>query len=817
MTPNSPTTSTPASASALLSFPARLHAPLFEALQKRSSEEKSGSDANKIENNEDLVCFLDDGAAGATTTRVLARRDLSRERDLFLFEPLACGTRSGIARATVEDGRARSVMSEVVAEALFSARRREKKKEKTGGGGELPPPLLPPFSGSETSDPLLNTLWGWLLPAGVGIDAGGSGRPDARWALPPKEIAWAQHSEEGRGPNARVSLLTLDDDSDDDDDEDEKEGEKQGKEEEKEEKLLLVLWLERDVPRGEALTLDWSFEEPDSNFRGSLRRAASLVTRLREGRWSEPGVREQLAAAVAEAASAGPPAGDGGGAAERRERQRQARQRQQIPSSRTLSSLPPPTRHVDDERDFLIWSDYPVFSEWLDALEGEEEEGEGSKSSSSSLGLFPRSRRRLRRTSDRASADLVLSRLPLRSFGSEGGGEDQQQQQLCNQFPFEGALVRKDMLPSTARGALSSRRCYGGSEGDEKIGGETVFWPPSSDGLHPPWLPPTFDLSTELHYLLQAIEREEEKERKKSTSWILKPAQASRSLGLAISSSKATLAAFAMRSAAGGDRVAQRYVERPVLTRNGKKFDLRLYVVVRSFGGEGRGGGGKGEEEGEASPPRASLYSKFHAREAPRRYCPPGGEHSGKGLISQSVFGTVACYNKGGGEEGGEEEGGEKSPFLPRDLVDETLLLRGYDPKAVAVAVSSLVKKVVEAGSGVVKGPWPGSRAVYGLDVVLDESEKTRVEMEKAEGGKVEADAAASQAEGEERTKNSPSASTSSSVVLSVPTPRLLEVNFAPDLAVAAGFNPDLPGLLLREMLREEGEENGDGMFLDLF
>ena len=503
-------------------------------------------------------------------------------------------------------------------------------------------------------------------------------------------------------------------------------------------------------------------------------------------------------------------------------------------------------------RDFLVWSDYPVFSEWLDAL-GEGDRGVSSASSSSSsrspplLGLLPRSsRRRLRRTRDRSEADLVLSRLPLRSFfGSEEG-----RQQLSNQFPFEGALVRKDLLPSTARSALP---CSSGDEsgGGENGGGESgkappaenaaaaavVCWPPSPDGLHPPWFPPTFDLSTELHYLLREIEKEKEEKGRLPLPWIIKPATATRSLGLAVSASAATLAAFAMRAAAGGDRVAQRYVERPVLTDNGRKFDLRLYVVVRSFGD---GGGGGEEREEEEEPPRrhpaASLYLRYHAREAPRRYCPPR-EHS-RGLISQSVFGTVACYNEGGKGDGEEEEEDEEEkegaattdPFLPREAVDALLRSRGHDPRAVALAVASLARKVVEAGARVIGGPWPRSRAVYGLDVVLDESERTRVEVE-SEGGekaeeeedKADAAAAASVKEGEEeRTKRSHS---TTSVL--VPTPRLLEVNFAPDLAVAARFNPDLPGLLLREMLREEDDDDDDDggdddddedeMFLRLF
>lgn len=819
------------STNALLSFPARLHGPLLEALQqKRSSEKKSSSS----DDDNALACSLD-RATGATT--VLARRALSRDSDLFLFEPLFIGTRSRLARAAVGDEKARSVMSEVVAEALMA--RIEGSRSGSGEAGEdaplsLPPSLapLPPFSGSETSDPLLNHLWGWLLPAGVGIDAGGSGRADARWALPPREVAWVQQHSQNRTPNARVSLLTLDDDDSDDEEDDGKRGESNGNEKKKEEeKLLLVLWLEQSVARGESLTLDWTFEAPGSSAASSspsVCGAASLVARLREGRWAEGAEgRGRLSAAVeAAAAAAGPPAGGGGGAAER-ERQRQAQQAQR---QRQQQQNPPPLSD-DDERDFLVWSDYPVFSEWLDALEEGEEGGGGAegeeagRAPSSLLGHFPRRHRRLRRTRERSAADLVLSRVPLRSFDT---GDGTPKQQLCNQFPFEGALVRKDLLPSTARSAFSSR-CSGESSDcgeNAAAAAAAVCWPASPDGgLHPPWFPPAYDLSTELHYLLREIQKEEEEKEEKGKkprrlpSWIIKPAAATRSLGLAVSASAATLAAFALRAAAGGDRVAQRYVERPVLTRTGRKFDLRLCVVVRSFGGGGGEGGGEVETGLSSSlPPRASLYLGFHARVAPRRYCPP--REGSRGLISQAVFGTVAFYNEGDGEEEEkeEEEGEEeeedgaatRDPCLPRAAVDELLRSRGHDPRAVAAALASLARKVVEAGAGVIGGPWPRSRAVYGLDVVLDESEETRVDFDETEAGRREGRGGRGGKVEEEKAAAS----------VLVPTPRLLEVNFAPDLATAARFNPDFPGLLLREMLREEeGEEEDDdeGMFMRLF
>ena len=73
--------------------------------------------------------------------------------------------------------------------------------------------------------------------------------------------------------------------------------------------------------------------------------------------------------------------------------------------------------------------------------------------------------------------------------------------QLVNQFPYEAAIVRKDLLPQTARRLLRVHDSAAG-QADDAAEGKA-----SSDGnvseWHPWWLPATYDLATEVHFFLK--------------------------------------------------------------------------------------------------------------------------------------------------------------------------------------------------------------------------------------------------------------------------------------------------------------------------
>ena len=74
--------------------------------------------------------------------------------------------------------------------------------------------------------------------------------------------------------------------------------------------------------------------------------------------------------------------------------------------------------------------------------------------------------------------------------------------QLVNQFPYEGAIVRKDLLPQTARWMLRAGEVTAAAEGqacsedtEETLEGGVPLW-------HPNWLPATYDLATEVQFFL---------------------------------------------------------------------------------------------------------------------------------------------------------------------------------------------------------------------------------------------------------------------------------------------------------------------------
>ena len=279
------------------------------------------------------------------------------------------------------------------------------------------------------------------------------------------------------------------------------------------------------------------------------------------------------------------------------------------------------------------------------------------------------------RTPDRDSATIVITPSPVRDFKTSAF--------RLNQFPFEAALIRKDLLPQTLRAHWARVR----PAGDTSM-------------HHPPFFPPAFDLATEAAWCLK--EHADAAAAGAPAAWALKPATAARSVGVGGTASAAAVAAF---RAAGGiespaDFVAQRVVTRP-WTVGGFKADLRVLLVVRSF-----------------SPPAASLYRSFHARLAAE----PLPASLGDALVASS-FSTVSCYDKDHEEEATGADHATAQEFLPRPAVDAALAASGADPAAVEASLADLCRQVVLAGSASIGGPWPGCAAVYGLDVMLAEKE----------------------------------------------------------------------------------------------
>ncbi|CAH2079500.1 unnamed protein product [Thlaspi arvense] len=120
--------------------------------------------------------------------------------------------------------------------------------------------------------------------------------------------------------------------------------------------------------------------------------------------------------------------------------------------------------------------------------------------------------------------------------------------QYINQFPFEACLVMKHHLAETIQ------RAYGSPE----------------------WLQPTYNLETHLtQFIGEYCVRKRDH---LNNLWILKPWNMARTIDTSITDNLSAI----IRMMETGPKICQKYIEHPALF-NGKKFDLRYIVLLRSI------------------------------------------------------------------------------------------------------------------------------------------------------------------------------------------------------------------------------------------
>jgi len=328
-----------------------------------------------------------------------------------------------------------------------------------------------------------------------------------------------------------------------------------------------------------------------------------------------------------------------------------------------------------------------------------------------------------------------------------------------SQFPYESGFVRKDLLILTVR-----RHCFTGP-----------------DGLTPPsWWLPCFDLSTEFHLFAQFYRQSFEDGR--IGSWIVKPSQGTRGKGHRVipapdkdSSEVKDISCYFERGLAAvagsapqyridprteglqeeikngqtpseeesdgnehyaldGDKVAQLLVEYPLLVK-GRKFDLRLFVLVRAF-----------------EPFEAYLHQLFYARLANKPY-------DVGNLRDQEVSLTVSAYRSNQAVSARQER-------LLADELQQQLMLEDPQLDFRKHVQEKCYRLLCELFGGVARsvGHWPCSSAYYSVDVILDDQERCSKK---------------SAAVGEEEDIG--------------PSPKLIEVNYMGDwLGVKAVAPPEL-------------------------
>eukprot|EP01012_Entosiphon_sulcatum_P032060 TRINITY_DN40806_c0_g1_i1.p1 TRINITY_DN40806_c0_g1~~TRINITY_DN40806_c0_g1_i1.p1 ORF type:complete len:576 (-),score=94.10 TRINITY_DN40806_c0_g1_i1:24-1727(-) len=224
-----------------------------------------------------------------------------------------------------------------------------------------------------------------------------------------------------------------------------------------------------------------------------------------------------------------------------------------------------------------------------------------------------------------------------------------QDHQFVNQFPNEDCLMAKNQL------ALTVREVFG----------------------YPPWLPVTYDLTTELALLV--ADYQERSEKGADNHWIVKPHRMARSMDAAVIKSIDCL----IRVSETGPKVACKYIHDPFLY-HGRKFDMRFIVVL-----------------GGSAPFHAFIYNAFWLRLSNRPY-------QLRDLDDYETHFTVMNYRPDS----------QFQQLMYWDFIPEFEAQAKTSWESVQARIDAMLRDALAAG--VQRGMQdPRARAMYGADVML--------------------------------------------------------------------------------------------------
>lgn len=253
-------------------------------------------------------------------------------------------------------------------------------------------------------------------------------------------------------------------------------------------------------------------------------------------------------------------------------------------------------------------------------------------------------------TSEPKDADIIWTCMQVDEEMRKALGLNEHQ--FINQFPFEACVVMKHHLAETIQKAHGS----------------------------PKWLQSTYNLETELtQFIGNYCIRERER---LNNLWILKPWNMARTIDTTVTGNLSAI----IRLMETGPKICQKYIEHPALL-NGKKFDIRYIVLVRSM-----------------NPLEIFLADTFWVRLANKTYCLD--KHS---LFEYETHFTVMNYR------------GRLNHMKTSEFVKEFEKEHHVNWMDIHSQVSRMIRSVFESAAVVhPEMQSPRSRAMYGVDVMLD-------------------------------------------------------------------------------------------------
>ena len=286
---------------------------------------------------------------------------------------------------------------------------------------------------------------------------------------------------------------------------------------------------------------------------------------------------------------------------------------------------------------------------------------------------------------DKDLADILWLSDPLKvdetsEFWCADSKINNEKPRYVNQFPYEGVLCMKNIM------TREIARCLG----------------------LPKWWLPCYDLETHLtvfvgDYLNRQETTVSNVENKEYNVWIAKPSNGTRSSGHVVSDSLIrVIRALEVNKA----RIAQKYIEKPLLYQGKYKLDMRFVILVRSFQ--------PGYEE-------VYIYNEFWCRVASKPHLieSPNLNCDGPVAINKSLLEDPESHLTAGYLHSGNDE--RKLPSCD-DVIDD--LLKTYPQLKWEEIYGEICHLIRELLLGLSKGQGGNmhskqARAIYGLDIML--------------------------------------------------------------------------------------------------